>query len=293
MKNRTKIILLICTTVIITAVSTGLVLEYSIQNNKYGDEIIRTKINSEEMNEERKVIIHLPENYKKNSKKMYPVMYVLDGTSQDIHTAEKVNLLSKVNVFPEAIVVGIPNTSGNRSRDFTPHYMKIDLEASESEYGNGDKFLNYIEKELIPFIDNNYRTNGFQTISGNSRGGLFTFYALLERPQLFNGYICYSPAFWREDDLIAKKAKSFLKNNNLQKKFIYMSIGDSENEKMKKGFSVVQNLLTNELSKKNDINHVDFNFEITQNSDHGNNSYKSTVFTLKYLGKYIELIEKD
>lgn len=287
LKTKRKITLIIIVTIIITVIATGLALEYSIQNGRYDDGVIQTKILSEQMNEERDVIIHLPENYKENSQKRYPVLYILDGTSQDAHTAEKVGILSKVAVFPEAIIVGIPNTSGNRSRDFTPHYMKIDLNDDDSKYGNGDKFLNYIEKELIPFINKNYRTDGFQTISGNSRGGLFALYALLEKPQLFNGYICYSPAFWREDVLISKKAKSFFKQNKLEKKFIYMSIGDAENDKMKNGFRVLHTLLLNEFSKDKEMHQVDFHSEVTQNGNHGNNSYKSTVFTLKYLGKYM------
>jgi len=118
-------------------------------------------------------------------------------------------------------------------------------------------------------------------------------YALLEKPQLFNGYICYSPAFWREDVLIAKKAKSFFNQIKLHNKFIYMSIGDSENDKMKNGFRVVNNLLLNEFSKENKKHHVDFYSEITQNGNHGNNSYKSTVFALKYLGKHIEYMKPN
>ncbi|WP_350292726.1 alpha/beta hydrolase-fold protein [uncultured Croceitalea sp.] len=282
MKNKIKITLIIIVTTIISVIITGLAIEYSIQNNKYGDEVIQTKIDSKEMGEERKVIVHLPESYKKDTAKKYPVLYILDGTSQDIHTAEKVDLLSKVKLFPEAIVVGIPNTSGNRSRDFTPHYMKIDIEDKGSDYGNGNKFLEFIENELVLFINKNYRTNGFQTISGNSRGGLFTLYALLEKPQLFNGYICYSPAFWREDILIAKKVEAFIDQNKLQNKFIYMSIGDSENEKMKNGFDTIVSILN-----RQQLDSIHFAYQETSNANHQTNSYQSTVYALKSLGEYL------
>jgi predicted alpha/beta superfamily hydrolase len=282
MKNKLKFAGFFIVTILVTVVATGLAIEYSLQSNAYGPEVVQTKIASAEMNEERPVIIHLPENFTTDIHKKYPVLYILDGTSQDIHTASKVELLSKFGAFPEAIIVGIPNTSGNRSRDFTPHYMKIDLDDDKSDNGNGDKFLGFIEKELIPFIDKKYRTNGFQTLSGNSRGGLFTFYVLLEKPQLFNGYICYSPAFWREDILIAKKAATLINQNKLQNTFIYMSLGDEENDKMRKGFDTVVSLFNNQQ-----LETIHFKYHNTKNANHQTNSYKSTVYALKELGEYL------
>lgn len=38
--------------------------------------------------------------------------------------------------------------------------------------------------------------NGISTLFGSSLGGLFTLYALLERPEAFNAYIAVSPAIW-------------------------------------------------------------------------------------------------
>jgi len=218
-------------------------------------------------------------NLKTNPNKKYPVMYVLDGTSQDNYTAVKIDILSKLELFPEAIVVGIPNTSGHRSRDQTPHYMKVDIDKDDSELGNGDNFLKFIETELITYIETNYRTNGFRTLSGNSRGGLFTFYAMLESPELFNGYLCYSPAFWREDLLIVEKAKVFLNQNSTLNSFVFMSLGDQENDKMKNGYTKMVSLIENEKSA-----HFQFKHQITKRANHQNNSYKSTIYALKWLG---------
>src|SRR5262245_43239673 len=47
--------------------------------------IVQTSIRSTILDEDRRVIIHLPRNYSKDSAQKYPVMYVLDGTSQDDH----------------------------------------------------------------------------------------------------------------------------------------------------------------------------------------------------------------
>jgi predicted alpha/beta superfamily hydrolase len=140
-----------------------------------GDGIVQTKIYSTILSEERRLIIHLPRNYSKDTTQKYPVMYVLDGTSQDQHTADKIAVLSDAGLIPKAIVVGIPNTRGNRERDQTPPFMRTNVDDQNSPYGAADKFLSFIEKELILFIDDNYRTSGYRTLSGNSRGGLFGF----------------------------------------------------------------------------------------------------------------------
>ena len=282
MNCKKKLTLAVVITMILTIVVTGLAIEYMIQNDKYDDSVIETVITSAVMNEERPIIIHLPEDYNLNKAKTYPVMYVLDGSSQDKHTAFKMDLLSKVKLFPEAIVVGIPNTRGNRSRDFTPHYMKIDLEKRDSDLGNGALFLKFLETEVIPFINANYSANGFSSLSGNSRGGLFVFYALLERPKLFDAYLCYSPAFWRENQLIVKKAASFFEQHHDLNTFIYMSLGDLENEKMKKSYDAMITLIMEQ-----ELSELKFKNQITKNANHQTNAYKSTIYALEWLGSYL------
>ena len=122
--------------------------------------IIQTNLHSAIMNEERRVIIHLPRHYSKDSSRKYPVMYVLDGTSQDQHTADKITVLSDAGLIPSAIVVGLPNTRGNRERDQTPPFMRRDVNDPNSPFGVADKFLLFVEKELIPFVERDYRLSG-------------------------------------------------------------------------------------------------------------------------------------
>ncbi|NER13629.1 hypothetical protein GWK08_09285 [Leptobacterium flavescens] len=288
MKVYLKKIALLLGTVVLSVLATALFIEYNFQNNKYGEDVIQAEIFSKSMNEKRPFIVHLPKNYDSDTSRRYPVMYILDGTSQDIHTAHKIDILSEAKVFPEAIVVGIPNTSGNRSRDFTPHYMKIDLEDEDSKRGNGNNFLRFFEKELIPYIDANYRTSSFRSLSGNSRGGLFALYAMLEKPGLFNAYMCYSPAFWREDKLIVNRAEALLRKGSKKKVFLYMSLGSEENEKMKRGFVAMEKMIN-----RNRPEGMSFYIEVTPKSDHGSNSYNSTVSALAKLGSFMNIIENS
>jgi predicted alpha/beta superfamily hydrolase len=172
--------------------------------------IVQANIHSAILSEDRSVIIHLPGNYSKDIAQKYPVIYVLDGTSQDQHTADKIAILSDAGLIPTVIVVGLPKTRGNRERDQTPPYMRRNIDDEKSPYGAGDKFLSFIEKELIPLIDSNYRISGHRTLGGNSRGGLFVPYSLMERPALFQVRFCYSAPAWRFDNLMVNKMAEFL-----------------------------------------------------------------------------------
>ena len=108
--------LLIGITILFTSVISMVLFSYFTGNPTYPESVIQTTLYSKILNEEREVIIHLPINYDKTKK--FPVMYVLDGSSQDKHIANKFEILSTAGYVQETIVVGIPNVSGKgRQRD--------------------------------------------------------------------------------------------------------------------------------------------------------------------------------
>jgi predicted alpha/beta superfamily hydrolase len=245
--------------------------------------IIQTKIHSTILGEERNVIIHLPRNYSKDTAQKYPVMYVLDGTSQDGHTAAKITVLSDAGLVPAAIVVGLPNTRGNRERDQTPPFMRTNVDDEKSPYGVGDKFLSFIEKELIPFIDSKYRTSGYRTLTGNSRGGLFVLYSLLEKPALFQARFCYSTPVWRFENLMVNKMSEFLRASSGLKGFLYISVGDKETDRIIGGFTRLADVL-----KKNRKKQFKWVADHTPYADHQDNALISTSKGLTEWGKYLK-----
>jgi predicted alpha/beta superfamily hydrolase len=248
------------------------------------DSVIQTSIFSTVLNEDRQIILHLPGNYFYDSGQKYPVMYVLDGTSQDQHTTDKIEILSVAGLIPAAIVVGIPNTRGNRNRDYTPPFMRTNIDDPNSVYGASDKFLTFVKNELIPFIDSNYRSSGIRTLSGNSAGGLFVLYSLFEQPNLFQARFCYSTPVWRFDSLMVKRMKEFLQRNPAGPDgFLYMSVGENETERIKAGFNFM--VLTLQENRKKNFKWV-ANF--TPHSDHQDNALISTSKGLAEWGKYLQ-----
>jgi predicted alpha/beta superfamily hydrolase len=239
------------------------------------------------MDEDRRVIIHLPRNYSKDVLQKYPVMYVLDGTSQDDHTAEKLTVLSDARLVPAAIVVGLPNTRGNRERDQTPPFMRRNVDDEKSPYGAGDKFLSFIERELIPFIESNYRTSGDQTLSGNSRGGLFVLYSLLERPALFQARFCYSTPVWRFENLMVNRISEFLRAAPGLNGFLYFSVGDKETDQITGGFTKLIDVL-----KKNRQKQFRWVGDRTPFADHQDNALIATSKGLVEWGQYLKATGK-
>ena len=96
--------------------------------------------------------------------------------------------------IPKMIIVGIKNT--DRERDMFP--MRTENDPTS---GGADNFLKFISKELIAFVDKNYRTENFRILAGASNSAFFTVYVLLENPDLFSAYIASSPTLleWFEN----------------------------------------------------------------------------------------------
>jgi len=185
----------------------------------------RDSIKSEILQENRKILIHLPDNYK-DSNKSYPVLYRLDGGIElMLETISTINRLSVSDeIAPEMIVVAIENI--NRPRDMWPVNTKY---YPETEIPGAKYFLDFIEKELIPYIEANYQTTQERIICGQSLSGIFTTYTFLTKPELFDSYIICSGAFPDCENYfkeLSKKTFQQIDQFNGQKLFITNGLKD-------------------------------------------------------------------
>ena len=113
------------------------------------------------LGEQRELLVRLPNNYHQNTDLSYPVLYLLDGQRNFNHTAGTLDFLNQDGKAQEMIIIAIKNT--HRARDYTPTYDENYNPWGIS--GGADNFLDFIEKELIPYVNNNYRTNNFKVLS--------------------------------------------------------------------------------------------------------------------------------
>lgn len=241
--TRTKHMLLFCATAALSAAVTVLAIEIFADEPPVAG-ALQVSIRSAVLGEHREYFVHLPEGYKPGTSRRYPVLYVLDGTSQSEHTAKSAALMARVGLIPPLIVVGVPSTDGDtRNRDYTPPDMRLDTDDAGSRKGAADRFLAHLETELIPEVEREYPTTSPRMLAGWSRGGLFVIYSQIAASALFDGRFAHSPALWRENDVVVTRFEQSLTASATPETFLYLSLGDGENHKMTAAFRRMSGML--------------------------------------------------
>jgi predicted alpha/beta superfamily hydrolase len=172
---------------------------------------------SEVLRESRPLQIHVPRAHEERHAAC-PVIYVLDGAGNFAHTVAAAQFLAEAGRIPDSIVVAIPNV--DRARDLTPN-----LPGCGDDCGRGDRFLEFLTEELIPWVESRYRTAPFRILTGHSRGGLYAFHTLLTQPDAFNAYVAMSPALWWNREAALSGAEGKLRALP-PRRFLYVTDGD-------------------------------------------------------------------
>ena len=170
----------------------------------------RTLISSK-IGQRYELLVSLPEDYAKSGK-TYPVLYALDGWHFPLMAfLQNNNIFSKR--MPPVIIVNVSHWPAKeavtlRARDFTP--TKTSREANS---GGAAAFLDFVEHDLVPFVDRTYRTiTSDRGLLGHSYGGLFAIYCLEQRPALFQRIVAASPAVGWDDRLLLTAARTRLRS---------------------------------------------------------------------------------
>lgn len=166
-------------------------------------------LHSNVLKEERTCFVSFPEGYEDpgNVDHSYPLIVLLDGQTFLKITEGIVHFMSSNrsrNYFMSAsIVVAIENV--DRERDFTVTKIKT---KRENTMGGGRKFLKFIQTELIPYIDNHYRTDQHRTLVGHSLGGLLTINAYMDKTTIFDAFVSIDPSIWWDQEMMKNKVDS-------------------------------------------------------------------------------------
>jgi hypothetical protein len=155
-------------------------------------------------------------------------LIVLDGQWDTPLVASLYGQQNYDGFVPEAIIVGItwagnnPSYDSLRKRDFIP------INHSPNSNGSADKFFNFIAYEAIPFLQKNYPFDQNRiSIFGSSLGGLFTLYTYFTKPQIFDSYICASPAIGSNNQVIDQYINKYDAFKTIKKK-LYLTYGSEE-----------------------------------------------------------------
>ena len=252
---------------LITAILVILITSVHGQAGEQTYRLRATKINSTILEETRYISIYLPDDYMYSESK-YPVLYLLDGGTHLQHASGAADYLSTQGHIPDIIVVAIHNI--DRSRDFSPVHVD-NIPTS----GGAEKFLGFLSKELVPYLDENYRTAGFNILLGHSFGGTFIGYTLLAKPKLFDAYLAVSPFLMYADNLVVNKASEKLKPFK-KTKYFYMTVGNED-----RYFETLEEYAS--IMKEKAGESVKFKYVKMPEEDHGTTPYFTVFSGLKFI----------
>ncbi len=184
----------------------------------------------------------LPAKYSASDTVGYPVLYVLDGDYSTNLFQSTLHLFSLAPELQEVIIVTIDGVNksheqwlASRYYDYTPssdpaadtaiaRFMKNPVVPS----GGAAEFLQTLEKQILPWVQQHYKTNADRGLYGHSLGGLFAAYCLLQKPTLFRKYSINSPSLWWRQGEMAKQFAATATPNAAIDVRVFLSAGKAE-----------------------------------------------------------------
>lgn len=211
-------------TSVLTLITSTLSHSQASKNEIYLSKIaFKDSLFSSTFNENKEFWVKLPKNYNPESPEKYPVAYILDGSVQ-LSTLETVYNNYRGHYLPHMILVGISNST-NRTRDLTTSQIKRRRGTEmDEDTGGAEKFTQFIENELIPYIDANFPTTNYRTLIGHSYAGLFTINMLINHNHLFQNYIAIDPSLDWDNQKLLKEAKEKLQTEKFHGKSLFISL---------------------------------------------------------------------
>jgi predicted alpha/beta superfamily hydrolase len=229
----------------------------------------RDSLRSTVLKEDRVIQVLLPENFNPASAQKYDVLYILDGDG-NLNTISDVQQFAQNESFmPPMIMVAVFNT--NRDRDMTPTHVD-----QSPGSGGADKFLSFLKNELVPYINKKYPVTGNNILYGHSLSGLFSVYAFLAEPRLFNSCLAVDPSLWWDSNYIDKLAADKLDASLGKGKSLFIT-GRDEAGLKQMGIADIDAVLKSKAPK-------DLNWKIVGYPDehHGSLRLKSVYDGLKF-----------
>lgn len=182
---------------------------------------ISRTVTSDILKENRNLLIYLPEDYDRTENN-YPVLYLLDGEWHFHHVSGILQFFQWSKKPFSIILVAVANT--DRGRDFSPTKWP-----GYSTYtGGAAQFKRFLKEELIPYIDDNFRTSSRRILCGHSLAGTFTLFTFLTSPADFDSYIALSPCLFWYDRAMLRMTEAFIKKYKELDKTIFIAHEYSE-----------------------------------------------------------------
>ncbi|WP_010254391.1 alpha/beta hydrolase [Myroides injenensis] len=247
-------------------------------------------IKATKLNEDREIQIYLPKSYSENqdSTQAYPVIYLLDGESNFNYLSAFIEKLSRYPypAIPEMIIVGVKNT--NRTRDLTPSQKreetmnKAQKDRIQRESGGNDIFFSFLKDDLMPYIDNKYRTTGYNILIGHSFGGITALNNLLNYTDMFNAYIVHDPSVWWDAQYVLKDYQNKSNHDFKKRKLFLTQVGERESGgHLSDHYTSIKQF--KELLDNSHFKNLSYQYQQYDDEDHSTIVLKGNLDGLRYL----------
>lgn len=191
------------------------------------------EIASEYLQETRKVNLALPEKYGQSTK-VYPLILLLDHELLFDVTTGITDQLSATTRMPESIVVSL-SAGGKHRNYYAPNLYNNHRNRSYNYGDHQDELLGFIEMELLPLLEKKYRLAKFRMLVGFSPSSVFALQTLLNKPGLFQAYICLAAGNiigdgYSRDTRLIENLEELYKNPGIPEHYLYVVSGGKDAE---------------------------------------------------------------
>ena len=225
-------------------------------------------LESKILGEKRDILVSEPAH----SVQGMPLLILLDGEWNLRNVSTAVGHLTANGRLPPMVVAGVVNT--DRGRDLMPTF-----EGDKFAAGPSDRFLSFLADELIPKLTAEYPIGKYRILAGHSNAGMFSLYAFIRRPELFQANIALSPSFGLDDRFVAQLAGALAKPFPTPR-FVFIGAGGDEEADISVG--AMRFAKSFEGAPSADI---EIHYEVFPGETHGSVGYRAFYRALEVLGQ--------
>lgn len=184
--------------------------------------------------ETRRAYIYVPNSFKRDPSRRYPVLYMFDGHNvfydRDATYGKSWGMKQYMDRSRTDMIIAAVECNhhpdGGRLSEYSPFtFTEANLGTIT---GRGQITMDWLVNIFKPYIDENYPTipdRDHTFIAGSSMGGLMSLYALMEYNHIFSRAAALSPSIWFATDQIKKMIKEADLHPNTH---LYMDYGSRE-----------------------------------------------------------------
>src|ERR1700684_2130978 len=183
----------------------------------------------------------------KISSRRSPVLYLNDGqnlfeastsfTGVEWQVDETADRLIREGAVPPMIFVGMDHATKDRIREYIPHRSMHPMMLRVQ----GRYYPDFLTKEVMPFVERNYRvaTGPENTgLGGSSLGGLIALYTSMSRPGVIGRLLLESPALWASNRQAIRESRAV----RIWPERIFLAVGSAEAGSAERSRTVVDDV---------------------------------------------------